>query len=158
MATLAGFNVRMQTITTTIGKNVGKKMKSAAISVLKQVVRTTPVDTGAARSNWRVDVGVAPVGEIPAYFPYIGFLATGVVRNRLNETTNARFAIAVGELQLARFIGPDSIFISNEVKRFTPKGYIQVLNRGRSRQAPRDFVRKAVNKALSGVSNVRVIP
>lgn len=96
--------------------------------ITAELIKTTPVDTGWARSNW--------VPNIDAPFP---------------NTAGVKTDIDPGPQQdgLARVVSsyqfPRSIFITNNVP------YITELNEGWSAQAPAGFVQNAIAKAIKAV-------
>lgn len=93
------------------------------------LVVSTPVDTGAARSNW---------------IPSLGFPSDSIVSPR-------GIADAIGEARTVQATyereDPDQaarpIYITNNLK------YVPRLNQGWSRQAPAGFVQRAVAVGLS---------
>lgn len=98
------------------------------VAILKQV---TPVDTGWARANWVPSIGT-----------------------EVTSTAGTRSAAEQGQLNLspqslgeASLTGYDlvmgTVFISNNVD------YIEKLNDGSSRQAPRAFVQRAISDAIA---------
>ena len=95
-----------------------------AINIHAELVATTPVDTGWARSNWLPAIGAPPT---------IG----GTRAEASIEPTADLGAV------LAFKLSDGQIFVSNHVP------YIRHLNFGHSKQAPADFVEAAIDKVLS---------
>lgn len=107
-------------------------IRSVIIQADTNLVTRTPVDTGRARSNWRIGVN----GRV-----------AGIVAPR---SPNA--AIAEAESRARRFTpfafrgnGDREANITNNVS------YIGDLNRGRSRQAPAGFVQDSIISAFNSV-------
>ncbi len=108
----------------------GDLLKSAAVGVAAQVISSTPVDTGQARSNWLASVNAprldtrGPVSRNPA-------------------------AIVAEVTAIYRSAGPDdTLYLSNNLD------YIGALNANppKSTQARAGFIRRAVIQgALRGV-------
>jgi hypothetical protein len=101
----------------------------AALVVDQSVVLGTPVDTGRARSNWRVSVG-APVADVIE--PY----APGKHLGR-GEGANAQAAIQQGQAVIGSARSGKPIYITNNVH------YIGKLEEGHSPQN-KEFVKRAV--------------
>lgn len=117
-----------------IGERVEKAAQDAqrrvALAIDQAVVLGTPVDTGRARSNWRVSINQPVPEEIPPYVPGS--------KLGLGETANASAAIEQGLTVLASHRGAGgAIWISNNVH------YIGMLENGHSPQN-RGFVKAAV--------------
>lgn len=140
---LERFSRRIATRADSIQRNVDKTVRRVALAADQAVVLGTPVDTGRARSNWRVSLG-SPV------FDTVEPFAPGA-RLGLGEQANAQGAIAQGAAVIgARRDGQD-IWISNNVP------YIGALNDGSSDQAPANFVEAAIAQAVAVVRNARVV-
>jgi len=145
MATSRGFGPftrRMEVRADEIVDGVNRVVRATALVIDQAVVFSTPVDKGVARSNWRVGIGAAPTGTIPAYSPG-DELGVG-------ETANAQAAIAQGSTVIGSRRPGQDIFIANNLP------YIQPLNDGSSRQAPAGFVETAVQQAAVAVASSRV--
>lgn len=92
-------------------------VKAVALDVLKTIVLRTPVDTGRARGNWQVTIGVPATGRL----------------ERLDKQGAA--AIASGSSAVAGFkVGP-TIWLVNNLP------YAVRLEYGWSKQAPAGMVR-----------------
>lgn len=126
-----------------IGRNVSTVVRKVALAVDQAVVLATPVDTGRARSNWRVSLGSPPTGVIEPYAPG--------AKLGIGENANAAAAIAQAAGQVAQRREGQDIWISNNVP------YIGLLNEGSSRQAPASFVEQAVAAGVSVVAGARVV-
>lgn len=96
--------------------------------IVRYLVRTTPVDTSQALSNWQVTLGVASAHRIPPIIP-----GKHGSTYELSADQAIEFAIAV-----AKTAKPgQSVWISNKLP------YIRRLNDGYSSQAPAGFVEAA---------------
>lgn len=88
----------------------------------------TPVDTGWARANWIPSVGQS--SRDPVGMP--------------GNAGAAASAQQSGSAQVLSYTqGDGKVFITNNVP------YIGALNDGHSKQQPRGFVQRAINKALT---------
>lgn len=115
-----------------VAVNSTKAVRAVALAVDQQVVRSTPVDTGRARSNWIASINSPP--------PIVN-------REPLAGPGSAGPAIAEAQSIIGQFKEVDgSIWISNSVP------YIGELNRGTSAQAPPNFVETAV---IAGIAVIR---
>lgn len=121
---------------------VDKVVRRAALEVDQSVVTSTPVDTGRARSNWIASVG-SPTGDTRGPFSPGDKLGKGEVNN-----AQAAITAATSVINSRRF--NQAIFITNNLD------YIGSLNSGSSKQAPRNFVRKAVQAGTQAVRNIKV--
>lgn len=115
---------------------------TAVIIGLTDLVNVTPVDTGAALSNWRVSLN-APLQEIiPPYAPsQRGRMISGSWTHTIDPSVT-REANIPPTLEAARTIliekkPGDAIHLQNWLP------YIAKLNNGSSKQAPAGFVERA---------------
>ena len=113
-----------------IGDNIEHEATKEAMvktsgQVLANVVVATPVDTGKARSNWRVSIGRATSQDIDTYGP---------------GATASASSIAAGFAILAQYKPGQDVYIQNNVP------YIGALNRGHSKQAPPGYIEGAIAK------------
>lgn len=104
-----------------------------ALDITANLVETTPVDTGWARSNWVPSIG-APETEVAGSPDSIDQGA-----QRSGQASLLGYDIARG-----------AVFVSNNVP------YIQRLNDGSSAQAPRAFVQDAVDRAVGAAQRLLV--
>lgn len=95
---------------------VAEASRGLAREALEGVVARTPVKTGRARANWRVGLGRPPEGTPAATDP------------------DGRTTIARGVTVLARARPFETIWIANNLP------YVEVLEHGSSKQAPRGMV------------------
>ena len=120
-----------------------KAARNSALSVVRTVVRTTPVDTGKARSNWVASVGAPDLSERAIRAP------SEVIdeeRENLNE----------GAIK-AQIAGRDvvEIHVANGGEKVP---YLDRLNQGSSRQAPAGFVQAAlVAGAVPPLAKARIL-
>lgn len=137
MATLSDFGDWAIAYGTDIPKRANATKQEVSKIILRDLVEITPVDISTALSNWQVGIGGLPIGPIDAYIP-----------GSFGDTANQSASIAVeqGLIYLAASEPGESIHIVNEVP------YIENLNDGSSRQAPKNFVDGSV---LLGESFVR---
>lgn len=98
-------------------KPLEKKVRAVALTLDAELVATTPVDTGRARSNWLPSLNVPDTRRVePGQKPDIG-------------------------PTLGAYKVTDTILISNNLP------YINRLNEGSSKQAPAGFVQAAIQRA-----------
>ena len=126
-----------------IKDNANKIKRKAALVIDQTVVLATPVDTGRARSNWIVQLNSPNTSTIEPY-------STGN-KLGLSDIANATSAINQGSSVISQAKTGDSIYISNNLD------YIGKLNEGSSRQAPEQFVQKAIDEAIQAISNERLL-
>ena len=99
--------------------NLDKTVRATALAVMSNIVIATPVDTGRARNNWNADINAVDASTTKEANPNA---------NGIGKVTDA----------LARYKKGATVFISNNLP------YIRRLNEGHSKQAPANFVDKAV--------------
>jgi len=132
---LSTFNKRMNELGRRLDRNVPKFMRKLALVVDQTVVVATPVDTGRARSNWRVSVNAPLRDTTNAY-------VLGEKGSTTGQNTGAAIAQAkeaVSRVDSSR----DVIYISNNLP------YIGRLNDGYSAQAPAGYVESAIGAATN---------
>ena len=123
---LVGLARRMGKIANNIEDGARKEaMIKTSAQVLANVTVATPVDTGHARTNWRVSIGRPIGGEIDTYGP---------------GSSASAGAIAAGFAVFARYVPGQPVYIQNNAP------YIGALNRGHSKQAPAGYIEAAVSK------------
>lgn len=102
-----------------------KQVARLSLNIISELVRTTPVDTGLAKSNW-----------IPTYgAPYSSVVGT---KAKVNDRIQGSKRGVLGRYKFK--FGP--IYITNNVP------YIGLLNQGRSSQAPPGFVEAAIWRGI----------
>lgn len=107
-----------------------------ATNIITQLVRTTPVDTSNALSNWVVTLGTPNLGVILPHVPG---------RHGSTQMSSARQALSVAKTVLKTKKPGQVIWITNNVP------YIVELNRGSSTQAPAGYVEAAIAIASNTV-------
>lgn len=123
---------RFAALTENIDREVGEMLVLISTAVHVEVVTATPVDTGRARTGWSLAIG-APDSYVPPEDIYPNMQSGGA------RATATRDAYNILRPLLAQ--GADvytSVFDTNAVP------YIEELNAGSSRQAPSDYVSRAV--------------
>lgn len=114
------FARRMRELAEDIPRNAARAAAKVALRIGRQLVNTTPVDTGLARSNWLVGIGRRDMTPRASRPP---------------ATTIAEMNAKLSQLQ------PDvDIHIANGGFKVP---YLGLLNQGSSFQAPANFVRIA---------------
>ena len=156
MATLAQFSRNIRKRGSQI-ENAGTRFtKAVAKRALRALVLATPVDTGRARSNWRVGIGASATAVIEPYAPG--------KKLGISEGANAGAAIAAGLARINSVRGASgrggglqtAIYISNNTPYIgnLPNG--RGLNDGYSKQAPAGFIEAALLEARSVLPTLRV--
>lgn len=136
MAAADKFAAIMREYAKAVRENAAEGVRITALAVDQTVVTATPIDTGQARLNWLVGVNRIPTEvkdapESPA------------------EGTNR--ALSRARRMLKKLKPGASVAISNGVH------YIHELNNGKSRQAPANFVEKAVQTGKQAAKAVRLL-
>lgn len=145
MASLGGFAKRMRQYADNVDNNRSKVVRTIALAADQAIVTATPVDTGAARSNWNVGIDGPDSTVREAYSPG---------ENGSTAAENTAQAIAAGKAVIAQFDkkkGHLSIWISNALP------YIERLNEGWSAQAPAKYVESAVEAANRAARKLRIL-
>lgn len=139
MSDLKTFSRRIRMRAGKISKNTDGLVKKVILAVDQGVVIATPVDTGRARANWRPSIG-APITQTLPQPP--------------NKGAGLRSALEAGEEVAGRYKGgmnSPTVHITNSLP------YIQYLNDGSSKQAPRNFVSTAILLAISAIKKARIV-
>lgn len=139
MGDLGTFANRMRTRSGEVIKGTTQAKQTVARHVLTAVVHQTPIDTGRARFSWNVGMNAPNYG-----YEWESFDNYGRLGDWLGKMATSRAAIL-------RATEKDSIYISNGLP------YIGELNRGKSKQAPADYVRTAAIGASSAIAGVRIL-
>jgi hypothetical protein len=124
-----------------VEQNATKLVRRVALSADAQVVLSTPVDEGRARSNWQVQLNAPAGGTREAYSPGKDGSTSG---------PNAQAAIDQVKAVIAAAKPGDEIHITNNLP------YIGRLNEGWSAQAPANFVEEAVHAGVAQVQGAKV--
>lgn len=139
MSDLKTFSRRIRTRASKVSKNTDGLVKKVILAVDQAVVLATPVDTGRARANWR---------------PSIGAPLTQTLPEPQSSGAGLRSALAAGEAIARQYRGGNNsptVHITNSLP------YIQYLNDGSSKQAPRNFVNTAILLAVSAIKQARIV-
>jgi hypothetical protein len=115
------FEKRMAIIAGNVITNSNKAKQRTALVIDGNLVLSTPVDTGRARSNWQVSNG-SPSDELTPD----NQISPGYVQGQKEEAI------------VSRALSGEPIFIANNLP------YIGRLNEGYSAQAPAGFVETAI--------------
>lgn len=118
-------------------KSSGKTTEKIALTILGQLVYSTPVDSSKALSNWQLNVGSPIKFKIDAYFP-------GEFGSSQKQSAQAALEAAKKALQGRKSGEP--IYITNNLP------YINRLNDGHSKQTTPGFIERAI---LLGRRSVR---
>lgn len=122
--------------------NANKNLRSLALLVDQTIVMATPVDTGRARSNWRVSIGSPDSDIVEPYSPG---------KKGSTSAQNTQAALGHAQTVIARYTDGGTIWITNNVK------YIGRLNEGYSAQAPAQFVEQSVQTAVASLKRKRLL-
>lgn len=114
-------------------------VRRLAVNTTANLIETTPVDTGWARSNWIPSVGVSFDGNM--------FETSRDFRRAL--TGGAISLQQRGTAQVSRYaLNQGLVYISNNVP------YIRRLNEGSSSQAPAGFVQGAIIRTITELTTL----
>jgi len=133
--------------------NLSNEMaKKAASVIIQDLALTTPVDTGAAVSNWQVTLDVPAESTIPAFAPSPkGKTVSGVWKHSVSpdvtRENNANVLIANSQQVIDAKQPGQTLYIANNLT------YIEILNNGNSDQIPSGFTDRALTLAKSVVDN-----
>jgi len=106
--------------------------KKVSFEAFSRIVQKTPVDTGRARGNWQITIGV-PAENIREDFSS----ALDALGTAQNDAAIERALGALGDLKAFQVV-----YISNNV------AYITFLEEGSSKQAPRGMVAETFEELL----------
>jgi hypothetical protein len=139
---LRGFARRIRDIGERVERNADELVPKVALAIDQGLVVRTPVDTGRARSNWRVSIGTGLEGVIDAY-----------VKGEAGNTggANAQAALLQAKGVLMTYRGKVPVYITNNLP------YIVRLNEGWSAQAPAGFVELAIQEGVAAVNSARLL-
>lgn len=115
------FSKLMKSRARNLPKEVHVVVQNVAKAYLLSVADLTPVDTGAALSNWQVGINSPPSGVLPPYVP-------GNYRSTALENLNA--TIRAGSAIIDSSKPGDELRIVNNIE------YIRELDDGSSSQSP----------------------
>nr|DAN15709.1 MAG TPA: tail component [Caudoviricetes sp.] len=131
------FGDKINRVAVNVPKNADEIVRKVALAADQTITMATPVDTGRARANWQVGIGVVPTGTVE----YSGGGA-GAAGYAIGAATNA----------VTTYKGqPGGIWLVNNLP------YIQRLNEGWSAQAPAKFVEQAIDTAVNAIRDSKVV-
>lgn len=112
------------------GKNIEQRAdlikRKIALGIVKELIETTPVDTGRARAGW--NMGPMLTANVPP-----------------KDKSGYGYDVSMNVNPEMAPKDADIIYIYNNVE------YIGRLNAGSSTQAPREFVQIAIDKVVGGM-------
>ena len=116
---------RSLSVSDELSKDVGEETRILALKVFRNVILSTPVDEGRARSNWQLSLST-PISTQTEDFDRSG-----------GSTINK----GVSVVRSAINVKYPTFWLTNNLP------YIQRLNEGHSEQAPAMFVETAIKRA-----------
>lgn len=141
------FVSRVNRVAAKIEKNTDNIVKKAALAVDQTLVLATPVDTGRARSNWIVSLGVGTSRTRMPFAP----IKPGTDPSKFSETANTAAALADAKGVIEKRKEGQDIYISNNLE------YIGELNRGTSPQAQPNYIGDGVRAAVEALGGARLL-
>lgn len=145
---LRNFARNMNRTSDRLPRAVSAVVTAVGRAVTVNVIDGTPVDTGEARSNWIVSIGVPVRGTVAPYTPYPKF-SRGNGRG-IAETANAAAAKSRAEGAFRAKQPGQRLIIQNNVD------HIGLLNSGTSTQAPALFVELAVQAGIRTLNGAKL--
>jgi hypothetical protein len=128
------FDGKLREFNVKIKSDAEKTVRRVAFAVDKAVVLASPVDTGRFRANWQVTLNV-PASGMADFVP-----------GSKGSTGGANAAAAMSQLAMVMKnyrLNHGIIYIVNNTE------YGPALNNGHSKQAPKNFVSKAIQAGIS---------
>lgn len=141
MATLFDLADRLERRAEGLSESANAASIKCGLTVIGDLVHTTPVDTSKAISNWQAALDAPTYAERPAIY-------RGEKGSTYNASSKAAFEAARDIIQQKR--PGQKLYIGNVLR------YIGVLNDGSSAQAPAGFVERAVLLGRKFMTSVRV--
>lgn len=153
--TLTDLANEMDALAAKIGGASSSVAVDTAMTILSDLVQVTPVDTGAALSNWQVTLDSPATDVIPAYSPAKrGKMVKGVWVHAADPiaTSHANIAPTLAAARTILFTKRPGqvIYITNNLP------YIQRLNDGSSEQAPGGYVDRAIILGGQVVARIKI--
>jgi hypothetical protein len=121
----------------TVPEQFDRVVRRTALSILRGLVKASPVDTGRFRASWGIAVG-APYDQ--AATESRGVMRTKAGRTRRTKAGKVKKHPVPQPSFAARSAGLGSFRIGETVHISNPLPYGPALNNGHSRQAPAGFV------------------
>ena len=113
------------------GQNIEQRAdnikRKVALEIFKELLDTTPIDTGRARAGW--NLGPVLTNNVPP-----------------KDKSGYGYDVSMNVNPAMAPQNAPIIYIYNNVE------YIGILNTGTSTQAPREFVQIAIDKVVGGMS------
>jgi len=149
MGSMFQFSRNIRTLASRIENNSASLIRRVSKRTLKKLVNGTPVDTGEARSNWRVSLGNPTRSVIPPHAPgkHLG----------IHEKSNAKATIQEGFQTIEKLKSNSkggavqSLYITNSIP------FLDRLRNGYSAQQPNDWVEEAFVDAKIDISKVSLL-
>lgn len=139
---LKKFASLMEGRATLLEQNSNELKKDVADVYITGLAGTTPIDTGAAISNWQIGLGDAPTSVLPPQVPgHKGSTWAPTVRGTLADAT----------MRIDTALQGEAIHITNNID------YIQDLEDGTSPQARDGMVKQAKAKARQKLKGVTLL-
>lgn len=138
---LRQFGRKIRITGSAVETNATRLVRRVALSVDRDLVLSTPVDEGRARSNWQVNLGSAADGVREPFSPG---------EDGSTGAANAQAALAKAEQDLVKLPNGTEVHITNNLP------YIGRLNEGWSAQAPEGFVETAVLTGIASIKDARL--
>lgn len=129
---------RMRITAKAVERGATNTIRAGAKATVRALIQTTPVDTGAAVSNWRVGLNFTPKGIIQPHSPG---------KKGSTARANKDAAISAAENVINKFTSRKGE-ASKRIYIINNSPYINRLNQGYSKQAPAGFVEAAVAAGL----------
>ena len=121
--------------------NANRMTQELALAIDQELVLSTPVDTGRARSNWFLTLDSPTTDVDVPYSAGTGGSTAGA---------NAQEAMAQARDAISDRREDQEVYISNNLP------YIERLNEGWSAQAPAGFIERAVQYGLQRIRGRKV--
>jgi|ERR1051326_2164609 hypothetical protein len=142
--------------------------RTAGSVIGREVATDTPVDTGAARSNWIMTIDEIATYTIPPYVPYIKTHSEDYARRASDRAVGVKHVLGTGDKEeranlaavlaqhfaaLQRFdpVQNKTIYIANNLP------YMERLNAGYSPQTEAGFVERAVELGVVAIRRMKLM-
>ena len=142
MTDLATFARRIRIQANRVEPGSDQAVVDCSSAVARELVESTPADTGRAITNWDAAVGRAP----------ISYKTQAAVPGTKGNTRESNVALALARMLAAirAYRRGQSVHITNSAP------YIEKLNAGSSLQAPAGFIEAAIQRGRAVIRNVRI--
>ena len=154
MANVRQFNISLEHFGKSLPKKVGQLQRRAALTIMRDLIVGSPVDTGRFKSSWMVGIGVADRSVMPTRrgSERESGASKREERKRLNANSRDASATSFDRLKLLTpetVNGKEPIIISNNLP------YATALADGHSQQAPSGWIEAAVSRAQRELNVVK---